>query len=142
MASQRVIPGWSKNGHDRPIRLEEGVHGPQNRIRIVEMLERVDGNDDIGHFAGRLREVANSFETRALGLLPRGFQDILAKIQADHAAGPKTCHIDGFGALTTTEIDDRLAGQAFQEFLPEDDFNFRFPRRCRLRNRGRPGRFA
>src|ERR1700733_13794161 len=83
------------------------------------MLKGIDGNDHVGNFLCRLRELTYSVHCRQPGVSPRGLQYFLSVIETNHATGPESCHIHCFRTLTAAEIDHHFAGKASQEFIPE-----------------------
>src|SRR5580693_5589227 len=103
-----MVPGRSERDNDFPIRLQQSRHFFQDLIRVTEVFERINREDNI-----RLRiEVLHEStigNTDCCLPRPRDHQVLFLNIQADYMFGAMPGHFYRFLPLAASEIEHHLA---------------------------------
>src|ERR1035438_7853962 len=93
MPAQRMIPGIAERNDDSAVRFQKPGHLRQNSFGMVEVLERIDGKNDVRPFVGPPREFAVG-QAAARQILARGRKRSFEHFDPDGARRAETSDID------------------------------------------------
>src|SRR6266481_3632201 len=105
MTTQGVIPGWPEADKHLTSRPQQRIHNLQDSRGVSEMLEGVDGNDNIRKLLRRRCEETSILNTRTERFLPCRLENVLADINTNHPLGPFFGDLYGVRSFATAEVD-------------------------------------
>src|SRR5207244_9585854 len=116
MPAQGVIPSWPEADHHLSRWLHEHAHYAQNSSGVCEMLEAIDGNNNVRMLVGlrcKHTGILNPCDDR---LLSGYLQKVFTHIETDNPLGSYSSHFHGLSPFATAEIDDGFPRDLAEEF--------------------------
>src|SRR5437870_583694 len=108
VAATGVSPWRTKGNPNAPPRAKQVCHCVQHLLRISEVFEGIDGDDQIGLRVRFFREDASVRYTSCLSSSPGRGEHRFADINANDSCGSALGHLDGVKAFPTAEVNDRF----------------------------------
>src|SRR6185369_148055 len=121
MPSERVIPRRPEANQHFTLRLQKRVHDPQDLRRVLEMLEGVDGDDDLCLFTGRTRELTNIAQACRMRSRARCLQDVFTDVDTDHPFCSRARYFKRFFPFPASKVNCCFPHEPVEEFVSEQN---------------------
>lgn len=121
MASERVEPGRAEREKDTASGLDHPAHGPEHVLRVAEVLEPIQRNDEVYRLVGPGDELAAFRHTGILCRSTGGLERVVQNVDADHAGGATLGHLDRLVTDPAAEVGHDGPGNLSPDALSEQD---------------------